>query len=119
MFELLMWQGMKLNRCVNSTLCLGRVPMVLVVERGSSANIFIDNAAYRELLNVKFNVTAIDMESAAVALVCQQQVTPFIAIRALSDLAGGGSSQSNEAAVFASLAAQNAVDVAVKFVSLK
>lgn len=31
------------------------------------------------------------MESAAVALICRQQRLPFITIRALSDLAGGGS----------------------------
>lgn len=58
------------------------------------------------------------MESAAVSLVCIQQQKPFVAIRALSDLAGGGSSVSNEAAIFASLAAQNAVDVVIKFVKL-
>lgn len=86
--------------------------------RGVSANIFVDNSAYREFLYSKFNVTPIDMESAAVALVSFQQKTPFIAIRALSDLAGGGSSLSNEAAVFASLAAQNAVNVLVKAVAL-
>ncbi|EEC78745.1 hypothetical protein OsI_18960 [Oryza sativa Indica Group] len=58
------------------------------------------------------------MESAAVALVVAQQGAPFIAIRSLSDLAGGGSAESNEAGVFAALAAQNAVAVAVKFISL-
>ena len=88
------------------------------VQRGISANVFVDNSAYRQFLNTKFNATAIDMESAAVALVCNQQKTPFIAIRALSDLAGGGSSVSNEASTFASLAAQNAVTVVLKFISL-
>ena len=34
--------------------------------------------------------------SAFVALICLQQRKPFIAIRALSDLAGGDSSESNE-----------------------
>lgn len=88
------------------------------VRRGSSANIFVDNAAYRNFLNSKFNVTPIDMESSAVALVCLQNKTPFIAFRALSDLAGGGSSLSNEASIFSTLAAQNAVLVVVKFISL-
>lgn len=92
--------------------------MVIRVERGISANVFVDNAAYREFLHSKFNATAIDMESAAVALVCLQQRTPFLAIRALSDLAGGGSSISNEAAIFAPLAANNAVNVLLKFISL-
>ncbi|KAL6984782.1 hypothetical protein U1Q18_018161 [Sarracenia purpurea var. burkii] len=110
-------QGMKLVGCVNST-CLPRTPIVTTVERGISANVFVDNGAYRQFLRSKYNATAIDMESAAVALICLQQKKPFIAIRALSDLAGGGSSASNEAAVFVSVAAQNAVDVAMHFVTL-
>ncbi|CAL5400259.1 unnamed protein product [Camellia sinensis] len=110
-------EGMQLGRCVNST-CLPRTPIVTRVTRGISANVFVDNRSYREFLFSKFNATAIDMESAAVALVSHQQKKPFIAIRALSDLAGGGSSVSNEAAIFASLAAQNAVDVLVQFITL-
>lgn len=111
-------EGMNLTRCVNSTSCLKRSPVVKRVEGGCSANIFIDNAAYSQFLRSKFNVTPIDMESAAVALICLEQEVPFIAIRALSDLAGGGSSKSNEASIFGSLAAQNAVSVVTKFISL-
>ncbi|KAF5184766.1 Bark storage protein a [Thalictrum thalictroides] len=110
-------KGMKLQSCINST-CLPRAPVVVRVERGSSANVFLDNAAYRNFLSSKFNITAVDMESAAVALVCLQQRTPFIVIRALSDLAGGGSSETNEAGIFAPLAAQNAVSVLLRFISL-
>ena len=88
------------------------------VKKGISANVFVDNRAYREFLNSKFDATPVDMESAAVALVCLQLRKPFIAIRALSDLAGGGSALSNEADVFASLASQNALDVLVRFISL-
>lgn len=110
-------QGIKLEGCINST-CLPRKPIATRVKRGISANVFLDNRAYREFLNSKFNATAVDMESAAVALICLQQKIPFIAIRALSDLAGGGSSTSNEAAVFASLASQNAVTVVLKFIAL-
>ncbi|XP_026439413.1 uncharacterized protein LOC113338108 isoform X1 [Papaver somniferum] len=110
-------EGMKLEGCVNST-CLHRPPQVVRVARGCSADIFVDNAAYREFLYSKFNVTPLDMESAAVALVCLQHKTPFITIRALSDLAGGGSAESNEADVFAPLAADNAVKVLVKFITL-
>ncbi|XP_047329007.1 bark storage protein A-like [Impatiens glandulifera] len=110
-------EGMELNGCVNQT-CLPRKPVVIRVKSGVSANVFIDNAAYRGFLFSKFNATAIDMESAAVSLVCLQQRIPFLAIRALSDLAGGGSSESNEAAIFASLAAQNSVEVAIQFINL-
>ncbi|XP_022731073.1 bark storage protein A [Durio zibethinus] len=109
--------ALKLGRCFNAT-CLPRTPVVVRVQRGISSNIFVDNSAYREFLNSKFNATPIDMETAAVALVCHQQKMPFIAFRSLSDLAGGGSAVSNEAAVFSALAAQNAVDVLLKFISL-
>ncbi|KAG2242010.1 hypothetical protein Bca52824_096148 [Brassica carinata] len=109
--------GMRLPQCVNTT-CLPRPPKVTIVDRGVSASVFVDNAAYRTFLRSKFNATAIDMESAAVALICHQQALPFVVIRALSDLAGGGSDVSNEADLFGSLAAQNSVDVLVKFVGL-
>ncbi|XP_042498330.1 bark storage protein A isoform X2 [Macadamia integrifolia] len=109
--------NLTLEGCVNST-CLPRKPEVFIVERGCSANVFVDNAAYRQFLNTKFNVTPIDMESAAVALISLQEGIPFIAIRGLSDLAGGGSAVSNEAGIFASLAAQNSVDVVVRFIAL-
>ncbi|XP_068652247.1 bark storage protein A isoform X2 [Aristolochia californica] len=111
-------EGMKLERCINSTTCVGREPVVRRVCKGSSSSVFVDNAAYRKFLSSKFNVTPIDMETGAVALVCYQQTMPFIAIRSLSDLAGGGSSLSNEAATFGPLAARNAVDAVIKFVSL-
>ncbi|TKY44616.1 Bark storage protein A [Spatholobus suberectus] len=111
-------KNVKLSSCVNTTTCLPRRPIVVRVDKGVSANVFVDNKAYREFLNSKFDATCIDMESAAFALVCLQQKKPFIAIRALSDLAGGGSALSNEADVFASLASQNALDVVVRFVSL-
>jgi len=88
------------------------------VEKGVAANVFVDNKAYREFLHSRFDASAIDMESAAVALVCLQQKKPFIAIRALSDLAGGGSALSNEINVFGSLASQNAFEVLIKFITL-
>ncbi|GMY36054.1 bark storage protein A [Fagus crenata] len=110
-------KDLKLGSCVNTT-CLPRTPIAVRVKRGASANVFVDNSAYRSFLNTKFNVTPIDMESAAVALVCLQQKTPFIAIRSLSDLAGGGSALSNEADIFSSLAAQNAVDAVIRFITL-
>uniref|UniRef100_A0A1J3GLI8 Bark storage protein A n=1 Tax=Noccaea caerulescens TaxID=107243 RepID=A0A1J3GLI8_NOCCA len=110
-------EDMKLPQCVNTT-CLPRASKVTIVDRGVSASVFVDNAAYRTFLRRKFNATAVEMESAAVALVCHQQNIPFIVIRSLSDLAGGGSDVSNEANIFSSLAAQNSVDVLVKFVGL-
>ncbi|KAI4332724.1 hypothetical protein L6164_017608 [Bauhinia variegata] len=107
---------MKLDACVNTT-CLPSNPVVATVKRGITASVFVDNSAYREFLYSKFNVTPVDMESAAVALVCLQQRKPVTTNRALSDLAGGGSDVSNEADKFASLASQNSVEVLWKFFS--
>ncbi|KAG5037113.1 hypothetical protein JHK86_017953 [Glycine max] len=110
-------KNVKFESCVNTT-CLPRKPIVTRVEKGVTANVFVDNKAYREFLYSKFDATPVEMETAAVALVCLQQKKPFIAIRSLSDLAGGGSALSNEVDVFSSLASQNAFEVLVKFISL-
>ncbi|KAL3819013.1 hypothetical protein ACJIZ3_004918 [Penstemon smallii] len=111
-------QDLKLENCINSTTCLSNPPKVTRTSRGTSASIFLDNAAYRDFLYKKFKVSPVDMESAAVALICFQQRVPFITFRALSDLAGGGSSGSNEADIFAPLAANNSVTVVVEFIKL-
>ncbi|CAA0838373.1 Phosphorylase superfamily protein [Striga hermonthica] len=111
-------EGMKLERCINATTCLDRPPKVMRVARGASASIYVDNAAFRDFLHHKFEITVIEMESAAVALVCRQQRVPFIIFRALSDLAGGGYAESNEADAFTPLAANNSVTVVVEFVRL-
>ena len=86
------------------------------MERGTSASIYLDNAAYRDFIFKKFNVGPVDMESASVALICHQQRVPFITIRALSDLAGGGSAVSNEADTFITLAAANSITAVLAFV---
>lgn len=111
-------QVLKLEGCINSTTCLTETPKVTTVKRGTSASIYLDNAAYRSFIYNKFKVSPVEMESASVALVCLQQRVPFIVIRALSDLAGGGSAQSNEASTFTSLAANNSVKVVVEFIKL-
>lgn len=105
-----------LERCVNATTCLSTVPKVRTVLRGASASTFVDNAAYRSFIHEKFKISPVDMESAGVALICHQQRVPFITIRALSDLAGGGSAQSNEADTFLPVAAINSVIVVVDFI---
>ncbi|MED6172809.1 hypothetical protein PIB30_053402 [Stylosanthes scabra] len=109
---------LELDACINSTTCLSTTPKVELVERGASASIYLDNAAYRTFIYNKFQVSPVEMESASVALICLQQRVPFIVIRALSDLAGGGSSDSNEADTFAPLAATNSVKVVIEFIKL-
>jgi nucleoside phosphorylase len=98
-------------------MCLPKKPSVLRVRRGVSANVFVNNKAFRNHLKYNFDATPTDMESAAVALVCYQHKLPFIAFRALSDLAGAGSSTS-EIFIYLKLVSHNAFDVLLKFISL-
>ncbi|KAL8499212.1 hypothetical protein ACS0TY_022258 [Phlomoides rotata] len=109
-------ESLQLENCLNATECLSYHPKVVRVSRGTSASIYLDNAAYRNFIYDKFQVSPVEMESAAIALVCHQQRVPFIIFRALSDLAGGGSTESNEADTFTSLAATNSVAVVVEFI---
>ncbi|KAL3498449.1 hypothetical protein ACH5RR_041181 [Cinchona calisaya] len=111
-------EGLQLDDCVNATTCLDEKPKVIRVLRGTSASIYLDNEAYRSFIFDKFTVSPVEMESASVALICHQQKVPFIVIRALSDLAGGGSAQSNEASTFTTLAANNSVKVVVEFIKI-
>ncbi|KAL3498453.1 hypothetical protein ACH5RR_041185 [Cinchona calisaya] len=108
--------GLKLDGCINTTTCLKRTPKVALVKRGVSSSTYLDNAAYRSFIFDKFGPTPVDMESASVALICLQQRKPFVIIRSLSDLAGGGSAESNEADTFSILAANNSVKVVVEFI---
>ncbi|KAK1286406.1 hypothetical protein QJS10_CPB20g00664 [Acorus calamus] len=87
---------------------------ITTVYRGTSASIYLDNAAYRSFIYDKFGVSPVDIENASVALICAQQGVPFIVIRALSDLTGGGLAQSNEVDTFTPIAATNSVRVVVE-----
>ena len=78
--------------------------------RRVSGSAFIDNAAFREYTFETFGARVLDMESAAVAHVAYANGVPFIAVRSLSDLAGGGEGE-NQLEVFLDLAAGNAAAV--------
>lgn len=55
---------------------------------GTSGSVFVDNEQYRKFLKQAFNSDVVDMESFAIAHLCQKYGKDFIAIRAISDLAG-------------------------------
>ncbi|XP_006833371.2 bark storage protein A [Amborella trichopoda] len=95
-----------------------KAPQVRLVNRGSSSNIFINNTAYANFLYSRFHASVVDKETAAVSLVCLEEDLPFIAFRAVSNLAGAESSTNNEASTFAPLAAKNAVMFVLKFLTL-
>ncbi|XP_068635107.1 bark storage protein A-like [Aristolochia californica] len=109
-------RDLKLQQCENATYCLPETPKVVFGHRGSTADIFVDNAAYRDFLLNTFNVSTVDEESAAIVMTARSNRVPSIVFRGVSDLAGGGSTWSSTS--LSSLASINALTVAVEFISL-
>ena len=99
-----------LDRCLADGTCLQRPPKVVIGGPGVSGGAFIDNAEFREYTFKTFGARVLDMESAAVAHVAYANNVPFIAVRSLSDLAGGGEGE-NQIEVFFRLAAGNSAAV--------
>ena len=99
-----------LARCVTEDRCLRDPPRIVVGGAGVSGGAFIDNAAFRTWVFETFGARVLDMESAAVAHVAYANGVPFIAVRSLADLAGGGEG-ANQMEVFLELAAGNAATV--------
>jgi adenosylhomocysteine nucleosidase len=107
----------QLNRCTRTGECLGHEPQVVVGGNGVSGPTFVDNAAYREWAWTTFRADALDMETAAVAVVAYQNRVPYIAFRSLSDLAGGGTGR-NEVPVFGKLAADNSAALVIAYLKV-
>ena len=104
----------RLNRCTAQGDCLDHEPRVVVGGNGVSGPTFVDNAAYRSWAWDTFRADALDMETAAVALVAYVNRVPYIAFRSLSDLAGGGPGK-NEGKIFGGLAADNSAAVVIEY----
>ncbi|XP_077234937.1 bark storage protein A-like [Tasmannia lanceolata] len=109
-------QDLELLQCVNETYCLPETPKVVFGLRGSTADIFVDNAAFRDFLFETFNVSTVDEESAAVVMTAMSSALPVIVFRGVSDLAGGDSNWSSTS--LSSLAATNALKTAIEFIAL-
>lgn len=105
----------RLARCTAASQCLAHEPKIVTGGNGVSGPTFVDNAAYREWAWKTFTADALDMETAAVALVAYQNRVPYIAFRSLSDLAGGGGS--NEVRTFGGLAADNSAAVVIAYLT--
>ncbi|EOA19032.1 hypothetical protein CARUB_v10007687mg [Capsella rubella] len=106
-------EKIELLQCVNSTLCLPEKPKLVIGLKAATADIFVDNAAYRNFLYNSFGVSSSDMESSAVAMTCVSNGYPIIVIRGLSDLAGVGD---NTVRKFGSLAATNTAKAVLEFI---
>ena len=99
-----------LARCTGEDRCLEAAPKIVVGGSGVSGSAFIDNAAFRTWAFETFGARVLDMESAVVAHVAYANDVPFLAVRSLADLAGGGEG-ANQMEVFLGLAAGNAAAV--------
>ena len=99
-----------LARCTVDGRCLDRPPRIAVGGSGVSGGAFVDNAAFRTWVFETFGARLLDMESAAVAHVAYANDVPFVAVRSLADLAGGGAG-ANQMETFLELAAGNAAAV--------
>jgi adenosylhomocysteine nucleosidase len=111
-----MGSNLTLRRCATSDNCLSHEPRLVVGGAGVSGPTFVDNAAYREWTWKSFQADALDMETAAVAIVAHENRVPYIAFRSLSDLAGGGPGR-NESRVFGQVASDNAAAVVLAFLA--
>ncbi|CAD6340565.1 unnamed protein product [Miscanthus lutarioriparius] len=104
----------KLERC-NDTFCLPTTPQVVYGLKGSSADMFLDNAEYRKFLFREFGVSTVDEESAAVVMTATSPGIPVIVFRGVSDLAGGEPTWSSTSLM--NLACINALKVPVEFIA--
>ena len=99
-----------LAQCSANDNCIDKAPKTVVGGSGVSGGSFIDNSAFRSYAFETFGARALDMESAAVAHVAYANQVPFLAVRSLADLAGGGEGE-NQMERFMNLAAGNSTAV--------
>lgn len=107
-------EAIQLEACNASGKCLRQPPQVVIGGNGVSGSAFVDNASFRQYAYDTFQASVLDMESAACAAVAYSNGVPFIAFRALSDLAGGGKGE-NEMVTFMDIAAENSARVVLAF----
>lgn len=102
--------GVRLDKCAANKTCLETSPKIVMGGEGVSGPAFMDNAGWRAYLNGTLGARVVDMESAAVALVAEQNGVPYIIFRSVSDLAGADPDE-NRMHTFMALAASNAAKV--------
>jgi adenosylhomocysteine nucleosidase len=92
-------------------------PQIKIGTAGVSASTFVDNAEYRADVQRIFNADILDMETAAFAHVAVSNRKPFLAIRSVSDLAGGDEGL-NVILTFIGLAASNSTRVTCELLKI-
>jgi adenosylhomocysteine nucleosidase len=103
-------EAVALDSCTTSGVCLGYSPEIVADGNGISNPFFVDDSTYRNWLWDTFQADVVDMETSAVAEVAHTNQLPFLAVRCISDLAGGAGS--NQINTYLELAADNAAAVA-------
>lgn len=106
----------ELKPCLKQDVCGDTHPRVIIGGAGVSGPAFVDNAGFRKWIYDTFKANSVDNESAPVAHVAYSNHIPFIAIRGLSDLAGGDAGENTEKEL-EHLASNNAAAVAEAFLS--
>ncbi|XP_028553421.1 uncharacterized protein LOC110103894 isoform X1 [Dendrobium catenatum] len=115
-YEIAKQLKVELQRCANESFCLPDDPKMVFGLKASTADVFIDNAAYRQFLFNEFGVSTVDQESAAVVQTAMASGIPVIVFRGVSDLAGGEATWSSS--FLGDLACINALKAAVEFIGI-
>jgi adenosylhomocysteine nucleosidase len=103
----------QLDSCTTGGVCLDYTPGLITDGNGVSNTYFVDDPQYRDLLWDTFHADVVDMNTSAVAEVAYLNHIPYLAIRCISDLAGGGSG-TNQVNIYLGLASDNAAAVALE-----
>eukprot|EP00898_Chlorokybus_atmophyticus_P000137 jgi/Chlat1/1123/Chrsp111S01603 len=93
-------ENVKLDRCVDEqqeTGCVLNQPKAYASGEitGATANIFVDNAAFRKYLFKQFGAGLTDEETWSALFVCSTNNVPFIGFRTITNLAGGAGTADN------------------------
>ncbi|XP_071722634.1 bark storage protein A-like [Rutidosis leptorrhynchoides] len=104
----------KLESRVNSTYTLPVEPKVVFGLKCGTADTFLHNAAFRDFLYNKFNISTTDEETASVIMVSNSNGVPCIVFRSVSDMDGSLKIPGE----FEILSAKNAVIAVVKYLEV-
>lgn len=97
--------------------CVSQQPRLRVGGMGVTVPAFLANADYRNYLFATLQARVLDMESAAVAEVAYANGIPFLGLRSVSDLAGGGPNSDVGALFGSGLAESNAARVTLAWLA--
>lgn len=104
--------GLELERCNRSGDCIDSRSRIIVGGNGVSGPTFVDDNEYSVWVWKTFHPDVLDMETAAVAHVAYTNEIPYVAVRGVSDLAGGHE-KDNRVLSFGRMAARNAAMVTI------